>query len=415
MNDRSPSLLPAAVRKALPLFAGQGVQFATGYVFAAVLVLLLTAEEMAHFGMLREALRWGSVLGICGIATGVLRLAPERPDEHGDLLLNGCVGVLALSLAVVGCIHLSPGLRSLLVGHPVAEALLLVFAWRIPCGALFRVCISLVHARGALGRKAVLESTERILVTVAAVWGGLAGGLDGLVLGSVVGSVVASLAALVLARPRPAQRSRVRPDLARPLLRIGAPELAAKLLESVRALVVLRLMTERGATIDETGLLAAAMMFTLPLIAAPEAIAQAVYPSMLDPEGEAEDLDRTHTRLLREQALVGIPLLAVFGAFLWWLLPLAKDGAYAGAVAPALALLPGVAAHGLTAHTGYLVLVRNRLKGSAVVSAVTLLVTVALAWFAIPRWGTVGAAASLSLALLLRGVLLVAVARRPAR
>ena len=78
-----------------------------------------------------------------------------------------------------------------------------------------------------------------------------------------------------------------------------------------------------------------------------------------------------------------------------------------------IALLPGVAAHGLAAHTGYVVLVRGRNVRAALVSAATLVVSGAGAWYAAPRWGATGAAAALSIALVLRTVLLHLAVRRP--
>ena len=140
-------------------------------------------------------------------------------------------------------------------------------------------------------------------------------------------------------------------------------------------------------------------------------IAQALYPGMVGERGERDDLDASRAGLFREQAVVFLPLLCVYGVALWFALPLLKGGAYAGAVAPALALLPGVAAHGLTAHTGYVVLVRDRLVRAAGVSALALVVAGSLAWWAIPPLGATGAALALSTALLVRGAALVLVAR----
>src|SRR5262249_11042157 len=76
------------------------------------------------------------------------------------------------------------------------------------------------------------------------------------------------------------------------------------------------------------------------------------------------------------------------------------------------AMLPGVAAHGLVAHTGYVVIVRDRLPRAAIASAATLLVAALCAIALVPRWGAVGGAASLSVALTVRGALLLVAARR---
>src|SRR6185295_10761760 len=110
----------------------------------------------------------------------------------------------------------------------------------------------------------------------------------------------------------------------------------------------------------ETGLLVTATSLVLPLVGLPEVLAQALYPAMIGPKGESPGLDRVHRRMFRELLVATVPLLVVLGALAMWLLPMLGSGRYAGAVPAVLVLLPGVAAHGLVAHTGYVVLVRDR-------------------------------------------------------
>ncbi len=97
----------------------------------------------------------------------------------------------------------------------------------------------------------------------------------------------------------------------------------------------------------------------------------------------------------------GLALLAapVLGALAWWALPALLGAEYAAARAPLLLLLPGVvayaAASGLSAfHTQAL----GRPQWAAKVAGASLLLTLLLAAWAVPRWGASGAALATSLA-----------------
>lgn len=101
---------------------------------------------------------------------------------------------------------------------------------------------------------------------------------------------------------------------------------------------------------------------------------------------------------------MGLALLAapVVGALAWWALPAVLGPDYEAARLPLLLLLPGVvayaAASGLSAfHTQAL----GRPQWAARVAAASLLLTLLLAAWAVPRWGAVGAAAATSLAYML--------------
>jgi O-antigen/teichoic acid export membrane protein len=197
----------------------------------------------------------------------------------------------------------------------------------------------------------------------------------------------------------------------RRLLRVGWARTCVQLLESLRPLVLLRVISERGLGDAETGVLYAGLLFTLPLIAVPERLAQALYPTMLDETGETADLDGRSRRVLRDLALVAIPLLVIVGGVLTLALPMFKGGAYAAAVPVVWILLPGVAAHGLAAHQGYVILVRHRLPREAVVSALALGTTGILAWLLVPALGPAGGAVALSTALVVRAAGITLVAR----
>ena len=201
----------------------------------------------------------------------------------------------------------------------------------------------------------------------------------------------------------------------RELLRVGAPQMAISLLESLRPLILLRIAQELVGG-DALGHLATAKTFALPLVIAPELLAQALFPGMHGPGGEKAHVEGDRKRFIAEIAVAGVVVCAIYGGLAAWLLPSIGTGKYAGAVVPLLVLLPGVLAQGATAHTGYVLLVRDRLGKAALVSVLSLVVTVFLAALLVPRTdafgGATGAALALSVGLVVRSALLLAFARQ---
>ncbi len=414
-REHDVTTLRGAIRAALPLFAGQAVVFGVAFAQKPALLIALDPAEIGEYGLLNEALRWAVVLGSAGLGVGLLRLAPERPAERRSLLATLGLAVGLTSVVATTLILAVPALRTRLLGTGDALDAFAIYGWRIPCICLLALIVTSLHAEGRLRSKAALDALHVVLVAIGAVVGAFTAGLQGLVVGSVLASLVAVVAAFVVGRPRTGGPWRPRPGLLRPAFQIGRMQLAYQLTEIARRLAVLRIVAARSDSPDVAGHFYAAMMLTLPLIAVPEMVAQAVYPRLLDASGETADVDRTHTRILRGTLLAGAPLLLAYGALLALLLPLIREGRYADAVMPALALLPGVAAHGLTALSGYVVLVRLRLAEAVGIALIALLVASAAAWWALPLWGATGAAGAMSLALVVRGILLIALARRGRR
>jgi len=408
VNDPPGPLLPRALRAALPLYAGTAIVVAAGFLLKVALVGWVFRDEpesMARFGLLNELLQWTCAVGIFGLSQGVLRLWPERVAERTSIVTTAWLAVLAISVVVTALVQFVTPLREFLLGDAVAADLFAPYGWKAPAIGVIAVGAAAYHAAGRFRAKATLEASERVAVTVGSLIGAVANGLPGLLWGS----FVASVAVAIGIRPRGGAPSRA---VLRELASIGAPQLAVSVFETARVFVVLRVMTACGPGDVATGCLATAIGFATPLVVLPEILAQALYPTMVGASGERRGLDRQRLRFFLELCAVWLPLLAFAGAAAWLLLPAVGDGQYAGAVWPMLALLPGVAAHGLAAHTGYVVLVRGRNLHAAIVSAATLVVAGAGAWYAAPIWGATGAAGALSAALVLRTLLLHVAARR---
>lgn len=410
-------VLPRALRAALPLFAGQGVVLVAGFALNAALVGWVFRDDpaaMGRFGVLSEALQWITVVALMGLPAAVLRFLPERPAQRGALLRTAAgATVLAASVLALVCAFPVP-LGRLLAGD--AHADLLIYGFRaVPLCALAVVTAAL-HAEGRLARKAVIEGLERVAVLVGGLAGALAAGFSGLLWGVLAGSLVAwgfAWAAVRAPADGPAVATVPASVPFRPLLRVGAPQMALSLLETLRPLVLVRVAQE---TLDPAtlGHLTTAKTFALPLVIAPELLAQALFPGMHGPAGEGEHVERDRRRFVLEVAAGGLVVCGVYAACAAWLLPQAGSGKYAGAVLPLVAFIPGVLAQGATAHTGYVLLVRDRLPLAAAVSGVSLAVTAGLTFALVAPWGAVGGALAMSGGLVVRAGLLLLLAGRSA-
>lgn len=95
-------------------------------------------------------------------------------------------------------------------------------------------------------------------------------------------------------------------------------------------------------------------------------------------------------------ALAAAPLL---GLVAWWVLPVLLGEAYRASLLPLAVLLPGVAAYAAaSALSAYYTHQRGRPQWAAGIAGLSLLLTLALGVWAVPRWGAVGAALATSIA-----------------
>lgn len=411
--DGRPWLLPGAVRAAAPLLVAHGALVVVGLGWKPALLFVLAApSDVAHFAVMDETLAWVASFALLGLPTAVLRLAPEHPAERGSIA-STAIAMAGLAVALVlGVFAASPALRRWLLGDVVAAEMFVWYGLRLPSLAAVAVLLAMVHAAGRLRRKGALQVGERLAFVVPALGGAWLAGIPGLVAGAVIGSAAAAGTVLLGALPavgdRAAWPSR---RWVRPLLAVGGVQAGVMLFETARTVGVLRVMTASGQPLAEVAGLGAALALILPAIAGPELIAQALYPRMIGPGGVATDLDGVHGRMLGELVAVFLPLLIVYGLAAAWLLAVARGGALASGAIPALLLVPGVAAHGIVAQTGYVLLVRDRLPRALGVSVVALCVTLGLSVWLVPLLGAIGAAAALSSGLVVRALLLVFSAR----
>lgn len=405
-----------ALRQALPLFAGQAVVLGAGFALNVALVAWVFPDDpaaMGRLGVLSDALQWITVIALMGMPAAVLRFLPAEPARAGAVARTATAASIAAALALTLCVVFVEPLGKLLAGDAAGHLATYGFRAAPLCGLY--VATAALHATGRLGKKAFVEGGERVAVLAFGLFFALRWGFDGLLWGMLAGSLVAwgLAAASVMRRDEDATASFPLADL----VNVGAPQMALSLLETMRPLILIRVAQE---LVDGPALghFATARTFALPLVIAPELLAQALFPGMHGPGGEGAHVEGDRRRFVRNVALSGAAICIVYGALAAWLLPTIGTGKYAGAVLPLLAFLPGVLAQGATAHTGYVVLVRDRLGAAAVISAVSVAITVGLGFVLLPlegpAGGAVGAALAMSAGLIARSGMLLVLARRGA-
>jgi O-antigen/teichoic acid export membrane protein len=337
----------------------------------------------------------------------VLRFAPAHPERSGAIVRTASAAVVGVTLALAVVAAFRVPLGQLLAGDAWRD--LSVYGFRAVPLAAIAVATAALHAEGRLARKAGVEAFERVAVLVCGLVGAWRGGFEMLLWGMLAGSLVAWGFAFASLRRRADDRRASFPF--RDLARVGAPQLLLSLLETLRPLVLVRIA--QGALHgDALGHLTTAKSFALPLVLAPELLAQALFPGMHGAEGERDHVEGERRRFVAEVVVVGALVCTIYGILAAWLLPAIGTGKYAGAVLPLVAFLPGVLAQGATAHTGYVLLVRDRLGAAAAISAVSLVVTAALAFPLLGAYGALGGAFALSAGMIVRSALLLAAARR---
>lgn len=410
---RSEWLLPRALRLATPLLVAHGLLVLVGMAWKpALLFVLADPRELAQFIVLDETLGTLAAIALLGLPTAVLRLTPEHPSERASITATALLLTVTSALLVYAVVAWLPGVADLVFGDAVAARGFRWYGLRLPTLGAIALLLAMIHAAGRLRRKGILQVGERLTFVVPALGAAWMAGVDGLVVGAVVGGAAAAAVVASGCLPTISQVSwRPRTRWVRPLLSVGGLQAGVMLFETARTVAVLRVMTALDRSDGEVAGLGAALALLLPTIAGPELIAQALFPRMIGPDGVAADTGRRHSRLLGELSAVFLPLLTLYGLVVAWVLAVARDGALSAGAIPALLLVPGVAAHGLVAQTGYVLLVRDRLPRMVLISGLSLLCTTALAIWLVPLLGAAGAAAALSTGLVLRGILFVVAAR----
>lgn len=342
---------------------------------------------------------------LLALASGLgLLLAREASRAHGALaprrLRQGLAwaALAGLAAAVV-----------LALGSRLATADPYRALWLLALGA---PCLLLAPTASALwmgqGRLAALNTAQVAapalgLLLLAAATGLGGAGLWGLLAAWVLAKAVVGLgtAGWALARPGPAARGEADGPASLPAggaWRFVAVIALANLVSLANYRATLFLL-ERSQGLAAAGVYSVAVQVAELLWLLSQAVTVSAYARIGTPDPAAAVV--TTLRALRlglGAALLAAPLL---GLAAWLALPALLGEAYRASLRPLALLLPGVAAYAAaSALSAYYTHHRGRPHWAAAVAGLSLALTLAVAAWAIPRWGADGAALATSSAFL---------------
>jgi O-antigen/teichoic acid export membrane protein len=378
--------------------------------FVAVESLLLTlgsglglvlAREVSHAGappapLLRGLLRLASTLGLA-LAAGLLAWALASPaPPYAQLWLLALAAPLLLWAPTAGGLWLGQG-RMWALNAPAlaAPALVLLGLGLVPAGAggastLLAVLAAWTLAKTLVGAASGLAALRQAGAAQAAPWPPpIARAAPAAPAAPATSASSIAAAATVAAGPVPTLAD---------LWRRHGRFIAMVGLANVVALLNLRatlFIVERLHGLAAAGVYAVAVQVAELLWLLSSAFTVAAYHRIGGTDrAAAARLTLAVVRIGLALALGAAPLLGLLG---WWALPALLGPAYADARVPLLVVLPGVAlyaaASGLSAfHTN----LEGRPQWAARVAGLSLVLTLALAWPAVPTLGPAGAALATS-------------------
>ncbi len=163
----------------------------------------------------------------------------------------------------------------------------------------------------------------------------------------------------------------------------------------------------------QLGLYSTAVAVAELLLLVPTAVNIVVYPTVSSLQGEARD---RLAMLATGATLYVVALLALVWALaVDWIIPMAFGPAFAGSVAPARWLLPGMAAIAVVRVLCHAAAGAGHPEVLTYTTVAGLVLTVPLDFLLIPRSGIVGAAVASSLAYSLSGIMVLLLYRRTSR
>lgn len=375
------------------------------YAFGAGMAWLLTPEE---YGVLSVALTYFLLLSFfiaSGFPVSIAKLLSEDGRPAPGLMRFAVIGNFLLALVVVGgfvalTFHgpLSPGPAYGRLTLAVAAAALV-----LSVASTFHFALQGRMRFGAFGLLHASKSLNKLVFGMGFVLLGF--GLWGAVSGLVAGAVFLLIASVFVFR-RTKQEGEPRPfgpEERRLLLRytggVFIGSLALTLLTSLDLLAVKYLAPGGATNLQAAYYQSASILTKAPLwlvIASLSVLFPLVSRAAASPDPTAAD--RLLARVLRWTVIALAPLAILLSVFPAEVLALVFPPAYAEA-APALAIAaPGMAALSLCFVLTRSLQATGRAKAPGVFMGVTTALMVALLAVLVPRWGPVGAAASLTIA-----------------
>ena len=397
--------MSVAAKPPLPLLHGAALNLAARV--AVVLLGLAILVLVARLGPLVQgafALFVAIESGLLALGSGLgLLLAREASQRHGALpaaRVRQLLGIAVL-LGLLGALLLGAG-SMLARAEPYRHLWLLALA--APALLLVPTATGLWMGQGRLLALNLPQVAAPALVVLALLLGG----------SQIGGSVVWVLAAWVLAKaavglaagvaaamgtasPVPAPEPPLTPpsQAVRFVLLIGLANIVSLL--NFRATLFL---VERAQGLAVAGVYSVAVQVAELLWLLSSAVTVSAYQRIGAPDpARAAQVTLRAVRINLLVTLAAAPLLALIA---WWALPRVLGAAYADALLPLLLLLPGVAGYAAASSlSAWFTHQRGRPQWAAGIAGLSLLLTLLIAAFSVPRYGVAGAAVATSAAFLI--------------
>ena len=397
--------MSVAAKPPLPLLHGAALNLAAR--IAVVVLGLASLVLVARLGPLVQgafALFVAIESGLLALGSGLgLLLAREASQRHGALpaaRVRQLLGVAVL-LGLLAALLLA-GWSALARAEPYRHLWLLALA--APALLLMPTATGLWMGQGRLLALNLPQVAAPALVVLALMLGGslvesqVIWVLAAWVLAKVlVGLAAGAAAALGTARPLPAPETPLTPpsQAMRFVLLIGLANIVSLL--NFRATLFL---VERAQGLAAAGVYSVAVQVAELLWLLSSAVTVSAYQRIGAPDAaRAAQITLRAVRINLLATLTAAPLL---GLAAWWALPRVLGAAYADALLPLLLLLPGVAGYAAASSlSAWFTHQRGRPQWAAGIAGLSLLLTLLIAAFAVPRYGAAGAAVATSAAFLI--------------
>ena len=364
-----------------------------------LLILVLVARQGPQVqGAFSLFVAIESSLLALGSGLGLL-LAREASQALGDLPAGRLQKALIWAVLYGGILAVPLALTSALAGGDPYRSL-----WLMALAAPFLLLAPTVSGLWmGQGRLVSLNATQ--VATPGAVLSLLAGlaafgaiGMTSTLAAWAVGKSVVGCAAAAFAMrfaAMPTKKSTAHAATAGPVAWRFVGLVALANLVSLANYRVMLFLLDREQGLESTGLYSVALQLAELLWLLSSAVTVSAYRRIGEPDPEAAVAMTLHAvRVSLGATLLAAPLLAVV---VWVGLPWALGDVYRASLMPFLVLLPGVAAYAAaSALSGYYTHHRGHPHWAVGIAGLSLVTTLALAWWLVPRWGASGAAAATS-------------------
>ncbi len=382
------------------LFVAAAFSQGMGLLRRLLLARMLSVEELGQMAYAMQIAELVAIFADIGICTAVLKYAsePSPAERKRALYVLGLLASAATSTLLGLAYFLSTWLSRPDAPGPDREIWLfmLILAPYIPLAATLKTPLVYMQALKQNQRAATYSAITQALslvVLVAATWRWR---LWGFFLFVSLAPCV-NLIMLLAATRRELHVEKLRWRDLITLVRFGFFSMLGNAAGYGTPTLVIVLLRALSGSDAQVGLLATAQLIVSGIRLLPTSLMSAAFPYL---SSLRDDLVRLRNRVReigRKQGAVVLAALVAWTAVGYWATPALFGGDKAEAFVPSVILLLGLLIYSLWSPPGLLVLVLGRVYLNAAVSGGQLLVSGLLGLVLIPRWGVLGAAATLCL------------------